>query len=124
MVGQTVAGKGVCVCVIATNSGGRKCDNNYIGTQTVSLVTLPPLPNLSPFHRAKPLIPRWITSYLIVITFIWQVSTYIVYQEWFGVLLSVATKVPTLQAINVGFLEVIKVVIDTMKLMLWKLAFK
>ena len=35
----------------------------------------PPSPsNLSPFHRAKPLIPHWITSYLIVITFIWQVS--------------------------------------------------
>ena len=119
-----MAGKGVCVCVIATNSGGRKCNNNYIGTQTASLVTLPPPPppppppNLFPFHRAKPLIPRWITSYLIVITFIWQVSTYNVYtrnglrcylvlQPMFSFPPS-----PTLQAINVGFLKIIRVVVD------------
>ena len=39
----------------------------------------PPSPsNLSPFHRAKPLIPRWITSYLIFITFIWQVNIILV----------------------------------------------
>ena len=86
-------------------------------------------PNLSPFHRAKPLIPRWITSYLIVITFIWQVSTYIVYQEWFEVLLSVATNVllpslPHPPGYQCWFLEIIKVVVDAMKLMLLKLTFQ
>jgi len=40
---------------------------------------LPPLPkpsstSLPTSLRPKPLIPHWITSYLIVITFIWQVG--------------------------------------------------
>ena len=63
-----------CVCVVRLLLTLHWCTN--MACPVTLHLPLPSPPHLSPFHRAKPLIPRWITSYLIVITFIWQVGNF------------------------------------------------